>query len=182
MKTKSLLGHAIASLLLCATTLSAQDNDAVSDSTAQSPPPCSGDEHRQFDFWLGEWSVTQANGNVAGENSIQSILGGCVLLEEWTGASGFVGKSFNMYDAAKEEWRQTWVDGAGNRLDLSGGLDGSDMVLAGERPGQDGATVQHEIRWTPQEDGTVRQHWRASNDGGDTWSDLFVGIYSRKGT
>ncbi len=54
------------------------------------------------------------------------------------------------------------------------------MVLSGERPGSEGATVTHEIRWTPQEDGTVKQHWRASKDDGNTWGDLFVGIYTRK--
>lgn len=23
------------------------------------PPACTGPEHRQFDFWVGQWSVTQ---------------------------------------------------------------------------------------------------------------------------
>lgn len=155
-------------------------DETTTDTPTDSPLPCAADEHRQFDFWVGEWSVTQADGSVAGENSIQPILNGCVLLEQWRGASGFVGKSFNAWDAAEGVWRQTWVDGSGGRLDLSGGLDGADMVLSGERPGRDGGTVAHEIRWTPQEDGTVKQHWRASKDGGDTWGDLFVGVYTRK--
>lgn len=35
------------------------------------------------------------------------------------------------------------------------------------------------ITWTSNEDGTVRQHWRASKDG-KTWQDVFDGIYSRR--
>jgi hypothetical protein len=35
------------------------------------PRPCSAPEHRQFDFWLGEWQVTGPSGKVAGTNSIR---------------------------------------------------------------------------------------------------------------
>ncbi len=158
----------------------AQESTAAAQPSDTTPPPCSADEYRHFDFWVGEWAVTQPDGTVAGENSIQPILNGCVLLEQWQGAAGSTGKSFNTYDARGGEWRQTWVDANGGRLDLVGGLDGEDMVLSGERPGADGSTVNHEIRWSPLEDSTVRQHWRASRDGGETWNDLFVGIYSPK--
>lgn len=168
-------------ILAFAVTAVAEDTgEAEAKPNNSPPPPCTDAAHRQFDFWVGEWSVTQPDGGVAGENSIQPILNGCVLLEQWQGASGSTGKSFNMYDARQGVWRQTWVDGSGGRLDLTGGLDGNDMVLSGEQPGRDGGTVTHEIRWTPQEDGTVRQHWKASKDGGETWNDLFVGIYSQR--
>jgi hypothetical protein len=33
---------------------------------AQTPPACSAAEHRQFDFWLGEWDVKNAAGKEAG--------------------------------------------------------------------------------------------------------------------
>jgi hypothetical protein len=54
------------------------------------------------------------------------------------------------------------------------------MVLAGTAPGPDGTTVQHEIRWSPLDDGRVRQHWRTTSDGGTTWTDAFVGTYRRQ--
>ena len=50
-------------------------------------------------------------------------------------------------------------------------------MLSGERPRPKGGRVLHEIAWTPQEDGAVRQHWRYSEDGGETWKDAFLGIY-----
>ena len=145
------------------------------------PDGCTSPEHRQFDFWIGDWEVYQPNGKLAGTNHIEKILAGCVLLENWEGAGGSRGKSFNMYFRRDRSWRQTWVDGAGGRLDLSGGLEAGRMVLKGEMPGAtDEETVLHEIAFTPQRDGSVKQHWRASQDGGENWSDVFVGIYRRK--
>jgi hypothetical protein len=145
------------------------------------PPPCESEKHRHFDFWIGEWTVTAPTGQTAGENTIERILNGCVLLESWRGAEGSIGRSFNMYDARTDQWRQTWVDGAGSRLDLAGGLDEQGrMVLRGETPGRQGGRALHEIAWTPNPDGTVRQYWRASQDGGATWNDLFDGTYTKK--
>ncbi len=35
------------------------------------------------------------------------------------------------------------------------------------------------ITWTPNDDGTVRQHWQTSEDGGKTWKTEFDGRYER---
>lgn len=142
------------------------------------PAPCSSEKHHQFDFWIGEWTVT-ANGQEAGVNSIQPILNGCVLLENWQGAGtgGMAGKSFNLYDAAKDQWHQTWVDGSGTLLELNGGLQNGNMVLQGQSPSPGGkGLTTHRITWTPNPDGSVRQLWDASQDG-QTWSVLFDGLY-----
>ena len=86
-----------------------QNNTA---SPAKPPKTCSMPEHRQFDFWIGDWDV-QVSGQPAGTNTIQLILDGCVLQENWTGSKGGTGKSFNFYDSAKGKWQQTWVDNTG---------------------------------------------------------------------
>ena len=96
----------------------AQSQQTASQSIAQpSAKPCGAKpEYRQFDFWIGEWDV-QAGGKQAGTNSVQLILGECVIFENWTGAGGTAGKSFNIYNAAKGKWQQTWVDSSGSVLD-----------------------------------------------------------------
>ena len=149
---------------------------------AQEGSPCTSAEHRQFDFWIGDWDVADAEGKPAGRNRIESILDGCALMESWEGTSGSTGRSLNMFDARGDSrWHQTWVDGDGGRLDLVGGLDAEGrMVLSGERPGREGGVVRHRITWTPLPDGTVRQHWQASRDDGATWDDLFDGRYVRR--
>src|SRR5690349_15545540 len=57
--------------------------------SAQVPPapPPLPPEARQFDFWVGEWNVTNPAGKAAGQSKIESIAGGAGLLENWTGGS-----------------------------------------------------------------------------------------------
>jgi hypothetical protein len=150
-------------------------------SPAPRPKPCSAPEDRQFDFWIGSWSVT-ANGTtkVVGTNDVTREFGGCVLQEHWT-AGAFAGTSVNHYDTARHVWHQTWVDSGGNLLLLDGGVRNGAMVMSGTHPGARGAKVIERITWTHNADGTVRQLWQASNDGGATWSTSFDGIYHRVG-
>jgi hypothetical protein len=142
------------------------------------PRACQAPEHRQFDFWLGEWSVTQA-GKTAGINRIERILDGCALLESWTGASGYRGNSLNFFDPARQRWHQTWIGTDGQGLALDGEFVDGKMVLAGTR--LDPATkntVHDRITWTPNPDGTLRQLWETSTDG-KSWSAIFDGFYSK---
>ena len=142
------------------------------------PAPCVSPEHRQFDFWLGDWKVQDAAGNAAGTNQITRIQGGCVLFENWKGAQNSTGNSFNMYYAADGKWHQTWVDNQGGRLDLAGGLQDGKMVLDGDAPSQrdPGKRVRHRISWE-RKGANVRQLWEASRDDGKTWKVLFDGLY-----
>lgn len=128
------------------------------------------DPYRQFDFWVGSWRCETQDGNLAGTNTITLECGNKVLQENWKGASGGVGKSLNIYDAAQKKWHQTWVDQFGTLLLLDGELDAEgSMVLRGERPGKDGKTVKHQIKWTPKGE-QVRQTWTFSTDDGKTWT------------
>jgi hypothetical protein len=153
----------------------------------QAPPPaaataCQTAEHRQFDFWIGRWDVFQPDGKKAGENLIEPILGGCVLRETWRGQGGFAGTSLNNYDPADGRWHQTWVDDHGGRLELAGRLQGRVMLLSssGPHPDKPGKLLTQRIAWTPADDGSVRQLWETSEDGGATWSMAFDGKYVKR--
>ena len=152
---------------------------------AQTPPPapkgCTAPEARQFDFWVGRWDVYGPKGKKAGENRIEVIAEGCALLEQWTGSGGFSGKSLNIYDAGDRRWHQTWVDSGGTLLVLAGGLVARSMVMSAVTPGttDPSKTVQQRITWTPAADGSVRQLWESSADGGRTWTVVFDGRYVR---
>lgn len=108
----------------------AAGQEAPADSSGA--PPCSGPEHRQFDFRPGDWTVRSPSGKVLGRNEIQAVAGGCGLRETWRGTDGSVGPSLNF---------------------------------------------RARIRWTPREDGTVRQLWEISRDGGESREALLEGIY-----
>jgi hypothetical protein len=140
---------------------------------------CGSKEHRQFDFWIGDWNVT-SNGQTAGTNSIHPIHNGCALQENWqgAGAGGISGSSFNIYDRASGHWHQSWVDASGTLLLLDGGLVEGSMVMSGKRPARDGnGMTLHRITWTPSSDGSIRQLWQASTDDGKNWTVLFDGLY-----
>lgn len=157
----------------------AEPMDSVSTAEADIADRCRGEEHRQFDFWLGSWKVRNAEGDVIGENEIRRIARGCGLLENWRGATGGRGFSLNTYDAARGKWTQRWV-GAGTTLWLEGGLDDGKMVLAGTslRASPQGDVLDR-ITWTPLPDGRVRQVWEVSPDGEEGWREVFRGFYER---
>ncbi len=173
---------ALPQLLAGVLALTVGDVGAASDPPPQASPapkPCATPQHRQFDFWLGDWDVTKPDGKAAGHNRITVILGGCALREEWTGASGTHGTSLNMFDAGARKWRQTWVDDGGTVLLLTGEFKGGRMVLEGDSPAAGGATVRQRISWTPQAGGKVRQLWESSTDAGKSWKVEFDGVYAK---
>lgn len=146
---------------------------------AGSPPGCSMAEHRQFDFWVGDWNVT-VQGNQAGTNDVTLEEQGCVLHEHWVGSRGGTGQSFNFYDRVEGKWHQVWVDNGGNYLHLTGSYADGQMRLAGTAPGPDGAPQPQRLTFFRNADGTVRQLWETSADGGRQWQVAFDGVYRKK--
>lgn len=151
--------------------------------TAQSAglprPDCRGPEHRQLDFWVGDWIVT-AGDRAAGTNRITLEEDGCLLREQWRAVGGTTGQSINFYDRTTGEWHQIWVDNSGNVLRFRGRLEGASLVYRGSTPRSDGGRTDHRMTFTPNADGSVRQVWESSGDGGATWSVAFDGTYRRR--
>lgn len=147
----------------------------------QAPPPdCKAAEHRAFDFWIGDWTVTDSAGRVVyGTNHVSREEDGCLLHERWTGSRGGSGQSLNFFDRVEHRWEQVWVSSNGAVLRIVGGLRAGQMVLEGEGVNGQGQRVRNRITWTPQSDGRVRQHWQQSSDGGRSWSVAFDGWYRR---
>ena len=141
--------------------------------------PCDAPEHRGFDFWLGEWDVRTPDGKLAGVNRIVRGYGGCVIHERYDTGKGYSGESLNVYDATRKVWHQTWVDTGGTLLMLEGGLQGGRMVLEGVTIDDKGLPTKHRITWSPNANGTVRQHWESTDAKGE-WTTAFDGTYTRK--
>ena len=147
------------------------------------PPKCTAPESRQFDFWIGEWNVTdQSNGQFAGVSQIEKLYGGCVLRENWT-SEGFRGGSLNTWWQGDRKWHQTWMDQAGAFRHFIGGIEGGKMVMTAEQPSQahPGLTVLVRLTFTPNADGTVRQYSDVSRDGGKSWVMRYDYLYRRMG-
>ncbi len=142
--------------------------------------PCSVQPlNRQFDFWVGEWNVENPQGQRAGTSSVQLILGDCVVFENWSGAGGSDGKSFNFYNAQKGKWQQTWVDAVGGTLELLGEYKDGKMLYTAESVAQNTKTL-HRLTFFNLSPTRVRQLWEQSTDGGKVWTIAFDGTYIRK--
>ena len=145
---------------------------------AQTPAPkCVSAEYRQFDFWIGEWDVTdQSTGKTTAANKVTSDHDGCVIREDYVNGP-YTGASMSFYFNSTGRWHQVWIDNQGAPLFIAGGLQDGKMVLTSE------ANIKpvQRITWTPNPDGTVRQHWQTSADGKE-WTTAFDGLYRKRGS
>jgi hypothetical protein len=159
---------AIAALTLMTLDASAQ---------APAPKPCSAPEAKQFDFWIGDWDVFE-EGKLAGTNRIERMYG-CVIHESWKSPE-LSGQSLNVFDTKRGLWHQTWIDSNAGLLVLEGAFKAGSLSMSDATlPGKKDPKRVNEITWTPNADGSVRQLWRASTDGGATWKNVFDGKYVR---
>jgi hypothetical protein len=152
---------------------------------AQAPPdpaPCSAPEYRQFDFWVGDWTVYGPGGALEGTNAVTREFDGCVIQEHWVAAGPPPqrGSSFNTWSPGARRWHQTWVDSTGGLLLLDGELKDGAMTLSGDAPARNGGTVRNRIAWSKLSEGRVRQLWERSSDGGKAWAVVFDGTYVPK--
>lgn len=143
--------------------------------------PCAADDrHHSFDFWIGEWTVTQ-NGQFAGTSSVQPILGHCTIFEQWESVNATFGKSFNYYDPAHDHWRQIWIGDSGSIIEFTGeARDGGIFFTAETKDPADGSVTLHKFEFTKIGEAGVRQYWETSTDSGETWQIVWDGRYERK--
>ena len=149
----------------------------------RAPMPCvDAAERRRFDFWIVEWEVTTKAGGRAGSSVIQSVSGGCALLENWTGARGGEGKSLNTYNPAVGQWQQYWIGQDGNPIEFRESSWSGPSIVFRARAAASGSTPASELRltFTPVDSATVRQHGETSTDGGATWTTQYDLYYHRR--
>lgn len=158
---------------------------------AEAPPPapaappassegCTSAESRQFDFWIGRWEVfpTATTTKVA-DSVIERLYMGCAVRENWMPlvGQGGPGGNLNSYVAAERQWRQTWVGSGGERVEFTGGWNGTAMVLTGPRYGALPGRLNR-MTFTPNAaDRSVRQFGEISTDGGTTWTTAYDFTY-----
>lgn len=151
--------------------------DVLAATTANATPCEHTPENRQFDFWIGEWTVETTTGQQAGTSKVERVLNGCALLENWSG--GGDGKSLNIYNASKKQWQQFWVDSSGEVHEYSGGLVNGEMHFEGPASDHDGNRTMRRMTFTRLDAGRVKQKGEVSPDG-KNWSIEYELIYAPK--
>jgi hypothetical protein len=161
------------------------ESRAQAQTTPAAPPPalsgCHSPENRQFDFWVGRWSVSPkaAPQQKVADSLIEKLYDGCAVRENWMPLKGGGGGSLNAYRPADGIWRQTWIDAQGSWAEFSGTWNGRSMVIEGgwAQPGHPDQRTR--MTYTPLPDGAVEQRGETSDDRGKTWQPSFDLIYRK---
>ncbi len=147
------------------------------------------DPHRQFDFWVGEWSVLNRHMNADGtwrdgdttRARITPVCGDRAILEEWAGTFGqsfMNGFSLRAYDPEAEQWQLllSWTT-TGN--DGFGRLFGSFRHGRGEFFSTTRGPRRTRYSFSDGLPNTVRWDSSTTNDAGVNWKTDWIMEFSR---
>ena len=153
---------------------------------------CEGPEYEGFDFWVGDWTISQKFR--AGEDewialpaktSVSRILDGCALLERWEGQVQYPwqqmdeprkmeGLSLRYFLPSEGVWRIQWMDSMNPFL--ADGHFGSIENGKGEfvpRPKPEGGRWSKIVFERKSED-HVYWHLDFTSDDGETWRTIWI--------
>jgi hypothetical protein len=148
--------------------------------------PCSEAQQKQFDFWIGEWDLSwpaPGQGPAGhGTNSVKEIMDGCVVQENFSGASSMPlrGMSLSRFDPRSGKWKQTWVDNQGGYIDLVGEFNDGQMILSGKGLAPSGNPAQVRMVYKNIKRAEFDWSWERSLDGGKTWQVIWPIHYKRR--
>ncbi len=153
---------------------------AIADTSAP-PRDCTAEGFHRLDYWIGAWNVTTPDGKPAGRNRIERELGGCALLEHWTGLDeqGAVnqhGLGVHRYDRVTDRWLQAWTFDTGDTYDLVGHLEGARMIYdhVARKPGPKRRSTLERLP-----DGRVEQKGERWDEASQRWETTFHLLYAR---
>ncbi len=144
------------------------------------PEPCAAAEHRQFDFWIGEWDwfdtrlAGPENGSMYGVTKVEKMNNGCVLVASYSPWSLARSTVVTHYDRQVRRWWMVWLGADGGREDYEGEFSNGKLVMTGV-PRAGAALLR--MTWFRGSEGSVRHMGEKSSDGGKTWSPIFDYTY-----
>ena len=144
--------------------------------------PCSTEQHRQFDFWVGDWEVMNQDDQVIGHSKVELILNDCVIFENWQSANpGYAGKSLNYFNRSTNKWNQKWIDTNGIPIEFEGVFNKQDQALyyTATTKDREGKEVLNKLSFYKKSKDYVNQIWEQSIDKGKTWTTVFDGHYKK---
>jgi tetratricopeptide (TPR) repeat protein len=147
--------------------------------------PCSKEpRNHDFDFWIGDWNCYRTGSQVlSGYSHVESMAGGCALLENYTSVQGYCGKSFNFYDTIKGKWEQDWIGsgGAGDRQRYyNGEFKNGALHFSYESTSSNGEKIKGRFIFYHISKDSVRQYQDVTDKDGKTISVTYDLMYLRK--
>ena len=141
-----------------------------------------------FDFWIGKWELQwqSTDGSVEhGTNNIEKILDGKVIKENFEATSGtmdgYIGKSYSVYNAQTQQWKQTWVDNQGAYLDFVGRFQNNDRIFIRRSEDSSGRSITQRMVFYDISENEFKWRWEKSEDNEKSWQILWKIAYRRHG-
>ncbi|NGP89050.1 hypothetical protein G3569_11865 [Aliifodinibius halophilus] len=139
-----------------------------------------------FDFWIGDWELRWGNsdGTIGkGTNNIEKILDGKVIKENFKATegamTGYVGKSYSVYNSKTGKWKQTWVDNQGAYLDFTGRFKDEQRIFRRETTNEQGDQIIQRMVFYKIKKDSFMWRWEKSEDNGKNWEILWKIAYRR---
>ena len=142
------------------------------------PPPdplaCADPAARALDFWLGQWEVRNAKGQLAATSVIEPVAGGCGVVERYRGEPGpagnrYVGAGLHAFAPVARTWSQLWIDTRPAITEMRGRSSGGGVMYEWLVTTASARPTRKRYLLSKVEDG-VRQLGERSDDGGTTWT------------
>jgi hypothetical protein len=136
-----------------------------------------------FDFFAGDfdayaWSDTTRT--LRGSMHNTRTLDGCVIVEEWHGATGSNGMSMSFYEHDRRTWRQVWSDDGNGENDFEGAFVDGAMRFHGWVLGPDGRHVLTRNTLMEASPGVIHHLYEVSYDNGKSWVIASDGRFVRR--
>src|ERR1700733_420612 len=137
-------------------------------------------ESRQFDFWLGDWAISNPNGSGEASSRVYLALGQYLLVESWDDGRGHKGENLFAYSADDKSWHGMFADNQGRVHAFTGRVTSGLAEFYGPSRGPKGEAVLNRIRVVRIASDTVEPSGESWQGNGTSWTAVFKGEYSRK--
>jgi hypothetical protein len=134
------------------------------------------DAYQQFDFWIGEWDVTDPAGRKLGVSSVRKAENGALVTERWTGMGNYTGTNFFYFDPGERHWCMHWISSTREVIRATGRLQDGALVFQGHHVGSDGRVSDFRGALTRLPGGKVQQKLELGASGAN-WRVYFEGVY-----
>lgn len=169
--------------------------DANPGSRTLDETPCAGPEHRRFDFWIGEWDVSNRQLNPArpedetlyetgtATSRVYAVLDGCAVVEHWEGRlvpdRHVLGFSVRAWDPDRNAWVAllNWPGARGaSFLTMEGTVAGSVGTFSSR------TATGRRVRYRFRDMGGGRVRWTGSRRSPEAteWTTFWVMDFSRR--
>ena len=147
---------------------------------ATKPGPCAtNSETRQLDYWLGDWTMPNAESGT-NTSKVYLSLDKCMFVEHWDNGTGHVTEKMLAYTPEEKNWYGMFADNEGRVHIFSDGKVSSEAAeFHGKSPGTNGEVILNRLRIVRLSANNIEESWEKSTNNGASWTTAYRARYTR---